>query len=433
MNIKGYYTGCVNSGNMGDDILFPIFISSLSKAIEKKYGVKPTVWNRQIYCKNLGNWYKRSLFAVMGGGSVVHPEEISYTAPIGNFQNYDRISLVFGTGISDSNNFKIINETQHQDGYRDGYLSNDQYGDSISIAGYPDLYFPLNETMKFNLDTVHNCNYGGLRGPLDVKIAKSYFPYFNKNFIYDAGLTAASHIPKSNLILPVPTNEKIVGINLAQVSGSNKISIGDETNIKFNRRMIEIVSKFCQFVIDNGYVIFFYPMSRGELDMHLEILNKIKNGTHLVGRKIFYMNTALSNQDMMKLISSFRIAVATRLHANVLANSLSIPTINLMYNYKSINYQESIGMRKYGITTNQKLSSSNIIDKFIQIENNYDLIKKQLNTHIKKANALHAYHIDKLLAKMNVPLNGKITINYCAYNGTIGLIEIKDEKSTKKI
>jgi hypothetical protein len=36
IDIKGFYTGCINSGNIGDDILYQIFIFLLKRSLSKK-------------------------------------------------------------------------------------------------------------------------------------------------------------------------------------------------------------------------------------------------------------------------------------------------------------------------------------------------------------------------------------------------------------
>ena len=404
--LRGFYTGCITSGNMGDDILLPIFIGALANALQTKYGHVPAVIHTQIPC-NVDSWKSSSQIGVIGGGSIIHPEETSYTGPIEHNKRSLKCSHLFGTGISDTPKFSIPNE----------------YKEKILAGDYSDLHFPINDVMKFNLKVANNCIHGGLRGPLDTQIAKAHIPSFSKEHVYDPGLMAAKYIAPSDLIVPY-SDSNVIGINLAWVSSSNRICIPTkpENDGEFNLRIRKEVAEFCRFAINRGYSICMYPMSYGELSLHLDIINLLNDKT--LSDKIFYVDRPLSNEDMMKLISTFKMAIAGRLHANVLAHANTVPTINLMYNYKAINYQESIGLRKYGIPTNAELTSNNLIQTFVDLEANYDSVKQSLAHYVAEATDTHLSHIDRMLDVIGAKSAGNMTIRWCTGNCYTGIFEV---------
>jgi hypothetical protein len=402
--IQGFYTGCINSGNIGDDVLFNIFLNLLSECIVDKYKVNCSIDQNQLFLKDSSKeWMENSSIGVVGGGSILHPEEISYSGPIKNYESNIKASLLFGTGISDTPNFKISES------------------DKLNILSgkYLNLNFPINKMMSENILIAKNIKFGGLRGPLDVAVCRSFDETFRKPWIYDPGLLFNRYYNLNSL---KNKNSNIIGINIANISGDNRISLKNEKYIDYMNRLESVIVDVCNFLINKNYKIYFYSMSDGEMHLHNTIINKLDK--NLIGSNILTHNKPLNYVELALLSSTFKFAIATRLHANILLNSNLIPTINLMYNIKASNYMKSIEMLELGVPTDSNMNLNNIINKYNFLMQNYDNIIKTLKFNVEKAYTLHYDEIMKLLYGINLKIENDVNIQYQIYNSILGFFKI---------
>jgi hypothetical protein len=397
--ISGFYCGCVDSGNMGDDVLFPIFIKMLANSIEKKYNIKCSLINNRYPINN--EWGKISDIGVIGGGSVIHPEEISYTLHIEKNKDTLRSSFLFGTGICDTGNFRIPEKNR----------------DLIIRGDFSDIQFPNNNHMLYNIKIANDCLFGGLRGPLDVEICRSFNSNFNKNYIGDPGLLASKYIKFIK-----KQSQNLIGINFGDITHDSKISIINESYSDYINRLKTVIVNFCKYLISLGYNLFFYSMSEGEIGTNISLINEIKKD--FPDSDISTHTNVLTPEELLELCSTFKIAIASRLHANILANSVLCPTINLMYNIKAINYMESIELRKYGIPTNTELTLENLITKFTDLENNYINVINKLEEKINFYDLLYNNEFTNMLNKLNLKIKSNINIEYFIYSKTTALFKI---------
>lgn len=403
--IQGFYTGCVKSGNIGDDILFYIFLNLLNECIKHKYGVESSIVETHLFSgPTYKSWMENSSMGVIGGGSIMHPEELSYTGPIKNYQSNIKSSLLFGTGISDTPKFGIPYKNKK----------------NILSGDYSSLEFPINNIMEFNINVAQQVDFGGLRGPFDVAVCKSYNDNFNKNYIYDPGLLFNKYYICDTKIIN-NTDNNIVGINMAFV-GKNSLSLKGESHVEYLNRLEKIIFDTCNYLISNNYKIYFYSMSAGEMDLHNLMINKFDK--NLINNKIFTHSKPLNYDDLFEVSSNFKFAIATRLHANILLNSKQIPTINFMYNLKAANYLKSIDLLELGIPTNENITIKNIIKKIDFINENYDSIVKKLQFHTDNSYKLHFNEMVKVLNKLQLNIKNNAKIYYQIYNQMIGFYKI---------
>lgn len=408
--IRGFYSGCVKSGNLGDDILFIIFVKLLSRVIKEKYLIECESYKKPIKWTKNNKWLSTCNIGVVGGGSVIHPEEISYTNGIKNYRKNIKTSLIFGTGISDSHKFRIPEKNRKD-----------------IISGKTELVdFPCNDLMIYNIKSVNDADFGGLRGPLDINIAKKILPEFSKNYIYDPGIIFYKIVEEKNK----KSDKKIIGINLAEITGESRISKRGEKYENFTDRIKEEIEKFCRFGIKKGYEIHFYSFCKGDSDIHIDIIRKLSKD--FPNKKFgFDCLVEYSTEKICEILSSFSMGVSLRLHSNILLNSLGVPTICLAYNIKSINYMKSIECEDLFIATNSDLTFSNIKSKFSYLEKNYDLFINKIEHHRKNAYEIYYKEISKMLDKLDFKDVENAEVFYDVFNHNYGIYEIKINKNKK--
>lgn len=81
-----------------------------------------------------------------------------------------------------------------------------------------------------------------------------------------------------------------------------------------------------------------------------------------------------SSRELVRKIASFKAVIAARLHANIIATSLQVPSVGLVWNDKMNLFADIIGCQDRYIQAENLLDSKLIVDQVEQaIENGYDL------------------------------------------------------------
>lgn len=310
--VNGLYKGCIKSGNAGDDILFLLFIHGLERALTQS-GRQCTV-QHEYFPPTSHN------IAVIGGGSVIHPEEVSYTVHV----KKHTINVVFGTGITDSP--KHIMDKQ-----------------ALFDHTHDHVEFPINKTMRFNFNKLAMCQVGGLRGPLDVQIAQTHTPSLSCGWIYDAGLLAGTLLGRDATRIPIVTRP-FIAVNVCNVGAANAIYQPGETLAQFHERIRREMAEMCNKLIHDGYHILFYHMDVGDLHRIQRVAQLIHDATHAT-----VFEGGMSFEEILAVCECSEFTVSNRLHSAVLSLSVGTPTIHVMYGYKCYNFMESVNMRQCGI------------------------------------------------------------------------------------
>jgi polysaccharide pyruvyl transferase WcaK-like protein len=389
MEINLLYKGCVISGNLGDDILFDIFKELIKIILKKNFNI---IENKIIINKIIN--YENYDFFVVGGGSIIHPLEITYTSFA---QQNDKILFINGTGITDCNEIKNK--------------------ENIDLYNIENLLFK-NYFIEINFTNIHNFKkiYGGFRGILEKNI---YSTYFNDNiidYINDIGLLSYILYQDNNINID-SFNRKIILINPIRITGQDCLKETDEDFNSYNKYIDECLFILSKYLIENNYYIYILDYSNNLNEYYYKkIINIIDEGNI---KYIDYFkplnNTTI---DILNIIKKSHIMIGTRLHANIISNSLQIPSLNICYAIKNINYAITNNLEKYSLTTYKKdLNLNNLIQKFNNIESDYDQIKNNLNIIINKTYTNYYDNLNKMLnEKFNKDNYKNIEINYDKYS-----------------
>ena len=91
----------------------------------------------------------------------------------------------------------------------------------------------------------------------------------------------------------------------------------------------------------------------------------------------------LSPVQIKTLISSFEIFVGTRMHSNIFATSMNVPTVAIAYEKKTNGIMEMLNLSDYVINI-EEINSENLINKVEMAIKNKESIKENLKIKIKQ-------------------------------------------------
>lgn len=367
--LTGFYTGCINSGNTGDDILWPICTRLLADVFQERFSAQVKVKELPFGPEPIGEWLDNADLGIIGGGSIIHPEELSYTEP----PSRAKVSLLFGTGISDSQKYMLGLPNIEK------ILRNEPFA------------FPINGVMQKNVALAHAANFGGLRGPLDNVIAKQAISTYDKPFIYDPGLLAgrylhSDHAPVDALFNIESKKQRLMALNLALVTSTCRIGRPDQSIGEYNHTIHDVLKDVALILLEQGYSVLCCPMSGTEVHLHQTLVRQVREARPQA--KIHCAPRGLTYEEVLSIYSAARFSIGTRLHANILSASVGTPPINLMYGYKGINFAESIKMLSASLPTHT-LSVKAVMRIVRQISQNPAALRLDLRKHIDQADILH--------------------------------------------
>ena len=376
MIINILYRGCVNSGNLGDDILFFIFKKMIINTIINDFNISFKSEQNIDYDTNLDLYD----IYVIGGGSIIHPLETSYTA-FGN--NYSKCLFINGTGITDCN--KINNKNVIS------YLNNNNIINEL-------LFQDNNVNICFDrINEFHKNNklFGGFRGMFEKQLYNIYTNN-NINFINDIGLLS-NVLQNDNISIKINSEDrKIILINPIRISGIDALKDDDLNYVDYNYFIDNILLNLSVYLINNGFFVYIADFTN---DLNKYFYDKITLKLDNTNKKyIDYLDKKYSFEHYLSLIKQSYIVVGTRLHTNIISNSFLIPSINISYAIKNINYCITNNLQDYFIPTYKKYLKLNIIiEMFNKVILNYNNIQSILKKNHDICYNSYNIEINKML------------------------------------
>jgi hypothetical protein len=392
LKIYNFYKGCINSGNIGDDVLFYILIYFYKYVIENKFNIKNVcinnnlksfdIINNDLNIKDIVNYINDdNCIFIIGGGSIIHPLEISYTR---FYLNNEKHSLfINGTGITCCNKSNI-NENN---------INNILINNDFSKNLFDDTF------LKLNFETIQNFNnvYGGFRGIYEKSL---YNHNTNKNldYINDIGLFTDLIPINNNNINIENNNKKIILISSAYLGGSDAFKDVNMSYSEYNLYIENILVEFSIYLINNGYFIYLYFLGDNtEIYYYNKIIDKIDKNYI---KYIDYFKEQKKIENLIDILKKCYIVIGVRLHSNIISNGLLIPSIHIAYGVKALNYVSTNELMEYCIPTfTNTLTFENLLNKFNLIVLNYDNIVEKLKFNKNKYFNKYFNNICDMLSK----------------------------------
>lgn len=377
MKIKGFYNGCIKSGNIGDDIIFDIFFKLIEKRLRLRFKKDVIITKEKINQDN-EYWRNNSEIGVIGGGTILHGYDSSYIAGVPNA----KIPIIFGTGVLSD-------------------LSINENIDNINNGKFKELKYTHLPSLVNILNKINNSMLGGLRGPLSIEIIKEINKDYSKDFLYDAGILAGL-VYKGSINDSIPHQEKdTIGINITRVVGPQRLGESDNESIElYNYRLNNVIFDTCKRILQKGYNISFFDMGcdgryNDEICAHL-----IKDNSFYIDKIKSYKSNGNWN-DLLDILSMCYTTIGTRLHASILSAAVGVPFIGVSYCLKNHDFAESIGLGYTSIPT-CSISSDKIMDMIEIVKDNYLNIKNIIENHISKAAEKYNSLIDNIIICMGM-------------------------------
>lgn len=169
-------------------------------------------------------------------------------------------------------------------------------------------------------------------------------------------------------------NGILIGIT---VRNWNFPNVADKNKAREN--YIEQVKSFMEYYIRNRKATFiFVPQVivsyASDTDIANEIIEKMSDDCK---ENFVIRNDDWSPLEIKTLISKFDYFVGTRMHSNIFATSMYIPTLAIAYEKKTNGIMETVGQQEYVLEIDN-LNSKKMIEKFELLIKNKEEIKKEL-------------------------------------------------------
>ena len=170
-------------------------------------------------------------------------------------------------------------------------------------------------------------------------------------------------------ILNIIENEKVVGMTITDLKWHpvyKKYS-------GLREKIMHSLSDVAKYLVGKGYVILLIPQLFGE-DDDTSLLESI---CRLNKEKIFILPPNIDSYAQQVIIFKLFCIISMRYHPNIFAAKGNVPSISIYYEHKMKGFIEKLGRTDLMINV-EEISASKIIDKFIYLKENYNIIKKQL-------------------------------------------------------
>lgn len=172
----------------------------------------------------------------------------------------------------------------------------------------------------------------------------------------------------------------LIGITVRNWSFPNVV---DEEKAREN--YIKQMKQFIEYYIKNENATFlFIPQVivsyASDTDIAIEIKNRIKEELQ---SKFIIRNDDWSPLEIKTLIGKLDYFVGTRMHSNIFATSMYVPTLAIAYEKKTNGIMETVGQKKY-VEEIDTIDSESMKNKFNEIIKNKIQIKEELITARKR-------------------------------------------------
>lgn len=189
-----------------------------------------------------------------------------------------------------------------------------------------------------------------------------------QNDILDEYLKKYSNIEE---FLKLIKNQKVVGMTITDLSWHSKYKNHD----LLKNNIIKSLENSIKFLIKEGYYVLLIPQLFGP-DEKLEkpLIDYILK----IDEKVKVLPPELDSYAHQIVISKLFCVIGMRYHPNIFSSKMNVPSIAIYYEHKTKSFMEALGRSDLVINVD-KISDKKIIEKFIYLVENYELIKREIS------------------------------------------------------
>lgn len=284
----------------------------------------------------------------------------------------------------------------------DGF--SDDYGSIASIASCYDILL-----CKFLNNPI--VIYAQSIGPFKTKLTKSLSKFclnrvdllivrdgITKNYLQEIGITNTIHFTADSAFLLEPSPyEKIQEILLEEnIDTNNRPIIG----ISASQHIYDLQLKKSKPNLKNPYIILMvkivdYLVER--LNAQIVFIPHVTNDDRpvddrFVAKKIYaaaenkekirLINNEYSPEELKGVIGQCDLFIGARMHANIAATSMYVPTLAVAYSHKSYGIMRMLGMEKY-VLDFRTMTFDEMMSRMDDLWVNREKIKAELTSNVK--------------------------------------------------
>ena len=205
-----------------------------------------------------------------------------------------------------------------------------------------------------------------LKKALNIPIIRSFTTRDDLNTLKENYLNGKPPMPCNFVCDPAVWVSEIYNVKKKKFSDVIGIGIGRanlfvDNGIDFNKeQLFSLYYNLVKILRKKGYKVCLFTNGLFMDNVFaIEILTELKGSDNMVELYI-----PQSPQELVKIIASFRGMIATRLHSNIIAYSLDVPSVGLVWNDKLSFFGKNIGASEYYLTYN-KFQTDTIINSMV--------------------------------------------------------------------
>ena len=245
---------------------------------------------------------------------------------------------------------------------------------------------------KYTEKVLRKVDYVYAREIITYDYLKSFLPDDKIMIIPDMAFMLEDNFDENPQIQELKKQNKIVcGITVREWNFPNCDNAKEMMN-----KYIECMANAIDYLSEKDNITFvFVPQvivkERNDTDVAFQIRERLKNKTNLL-----VLEDDFTPIEIKGIISNCDIFIGTRMHSNIFATSVNIPTIAIAYEKKTNGIMKTLDLEKFVIDIDT-LKSDNLIEKTEYLLNNKQDIQNKIQNKIKQ---IREEIIEKLNDKM---------------------------------
>lgn len=224
-------------------------------------------------------------------------------------------------------------------------------------------------------------NHVYAREKITYEYLATFMPQEKNTLIPDMAFMLPDDFDSNTQILKLKKKyKKIIGLTVRKWNFPNIVGSSREAMDNYLNTIANFITKISG---EKGYCFVFIPQVIVEYGNDADVAKEIKNLlSNDIKEHFVIFEDDLTPVEIKNMIGNCDYFVGTRMHSNIFATSMCVPTVAIAYEKKTNGIMETVGLQDYIVEINDiNLEKLNL--KFEEVIFNEDKIRKQLKIKIK--------------------------------------------------